>query len=151
MGVPFATADDVDVLRPLDTDERDRATVLLRYASAEIRRNQPDIDARIALGTLDPDLANLAAVQMVLRVLRNVDGVRQETVGPSAISYDPAQATGKLAFTADELALLQPAPTGTGVGAATARVGAGLGSGPGGIVNDRAAYKPRRRFGVYPW
>jgi hypothetical protein len=150
MGVPFATADDVDVMRSLDSDERDRATVLLRYASAQIRKNLPDIDTRIASGALDPDLANLAAVQMVLRVLRNPDGVRQESVGPSAISYDNTQASGKVQFTADELALLAPAPTGTGVGAATARVGAGLGGGPGGIVNDRAAYRPRRPR-VYPW
>jgi len=146
---PFATADDVEDLRPLDADERDRAAVLLRYASAQIRRQLPDIDARIAAGQLDADLARYVTVQMVVRVLRNPDGVLQETVGPSSISYDRTQSTGQLALAPDELAMLTPAPTGIGIG--TARLGAGLGGGPGGIVGDRQAYQlPRpRTWGGY--
>jgi hypothetical protein len=149
MGAPFATPDDVDALRPLDPDERGRAEVLLRYACARIRKDVPDIDARIASGALDPDLAQQVAVDMVSRVLRNPDGVRQETVGPSSVSYDTSVAVGKLVLTDDELAALLPNPTGLGIG--TARLGAGLGAGAGGIVNDRGAYRlPRGRPYGFP-
>jgi hypothetical protein len=148
MGAPFATIDDVDALRPLDADERAVAEVLLLYGAPLIRKKQPDIDARIAAGTLDPLLAQLVAVQMVIRVLRNLDGVRQETVGPSSITYDMSQAVGQLVVTDDDLATLAPAPTGNGVGVGTVRVGAGLGGGPGGIVGDRQATQlPRRPWG----
>ena len=150
MADPFATVDDVGDLRPLDSDERTRAGVLLTYASAQIRRQLPDIDARIVRGELDTDLARYVAVQMVLRVLRNPDGVLQETVGPSSVSYDRTQSTGQLSMTPDDLAMLAPAPTSAGVG--TARLGAGLGSGPGGIAGDRPAYRPARpRWPYGPW
>ena len=149
MGAPFASPDDVDALRPLDPDERGRAGVLLGYASALIRKSAPDIDTRIAAGALDPDLARMVAVDMVIRVLRNPDGVRQETVGPSSISYDTTAAPGQLVLTPDDLAMLMPPPTGIGIG--TARLGAGLGGGPGGIVGDRQAARlprPRGPYGV---
>ena len=145
MGAPFATTDDVNALRPLDADERAVAEVLLVYGAPLIRKKQPDIDARIANGTLDPLLAQLVAVQMVIRVLRNLDGVRQETIGPSSITYDMSQAVGQLVVTDDDLATLAPAPTGIGIG--TARLGAGLGGGPGGIGGDRQATQLPRR----PW
>jgi len=146
MGAPFATADDVDALRPFrDEDERAVADVLLVYGAPLIRKKQPDIDARIANGTLDPLLAQLVAVQMVIRVLRNLDGVRQETVGPSSITYDLTEAIGRLTVTDEDLATIAPAPTGIGIG--TARLGAGLGGGPGGIVGDRQATALPRR----PW
>jgi len=146
---PFATPDDVDQLFPLGDDpSRDAAAQLLMVASALIRRSYPDIDTRISGGQLDASLPQFVAVQMVLRVLRNPAGVRQETVGPSSVSYDPSQASGQLALTPADLDMLAPAPTGIGIG--TARLGAGLGSGPGGIVNDRAAYRPGRPPYVWP-
>lgn len=145
----FATPDDVDQLLPLDDAGRDAATQLLLVASALIRKSFPDIDARIGRGELDGELAKFVAAQMVLRVLRNPSGVRQETIGPSSISYDPSQASGQLALTPADLDMLAPPLSTLGIG--TARLGAGLGSGPNGIVNDRAAYKPRRPPRVWPW
>lgn len=149
MADPFATPDDVDQYLPLDDGGRDSAAQLLVVASALIRRSFPDIDTRIGNGQLDAELAKFVAVQMVLRVLRNPAGVRQETIGPSSISYDTSQASGQLTLTPDDLGMLAPAPTGIGIG--TARLGAGLGSGPNGIVNDRAAYRPRRPPYGLPW
>lgn len=149
MADPFATPDDVDRLLPLDEGARDAADYLLGVASAKIRKAFPDIDARIGRGELDALLAQDVAVGMVLRVLRNPGGVRQETIGPSSISYDPAQASGQLALTPGDLDQLAPSLTGIGIG--TARLGAGLGSGPDGIVNDRPAYKPRRPPNVWTW
>lgn len=142
MADPFATPDDVDQLLPLDQPGRDAAAQLLVVASALIRKSFPDIDTRISNGQLDGELAKFVAVQMVLRVLRNPAGVRQETIGPSSVSYDPGQASGQLALTPADQAMLAPQLTGIGIG--TARLGAGLGSGPNGILNDRAAYKPGR-------
>lgn len=149
MADPFATPDDVDRFLPLDDAGRDAATQLLAVASALIRRSYPDVDTRIGNGQLDASLAQFVAVQMVLRVLRNPSGVRQETIGPSSISYDPSQASGQLALTPADLGMLAPAPTGIGIG--TARLSAGLGSGPNGIINDRAAYRPRRPPYGRPW
>ena len=50
MADPFATVDDVDALRPLDSDERDLTAALLPYAAAIIRRDVASIDANIAAG-----------------------------------------------------------------------------------------------------
>jgi hypothetical protein len=151
MGEPFATSEDVNALYPLDAQGAALATALLTYASALMRQAQPDLDARISAG-LDPTLAQFVAVSMVIRVLRNIDAMRQQTVGPYTAAYDPVEASGKLALTPDDLARIAPAPT--GVGAATARLDAGLGYGREGIIGDRRAYGPHRRWdggALRPW
>ncbi|MDR1266589.1 MAG: phage Gp19/Gp15/Gp42 family protein [Propionibacteriaceae bacterium] len=67
---PFATADDLEAgWRPLGPAERDRATVLLGRASRDIRARVPDLDARIASGRLDPNLAADVACAMVQRAM----------------------------------------------------------------------------------
>ena len=68
---------------------------------------------------------------MVLRVLRNPDGLRSETVGPFSTTYDTSVAAGLLAITADDLSGVTPTqvdPAGiTGwAPAATIRATAGM-------------------------
>lgn len=116
MADPFATVDDVNELRPLDDEERSFVTALLPYAAAKIRRNVPAIDANITAGLLDPLIAQYVNIQMIVRVLRNRDGIRQETVGPSSITYDTTQAIGQLMITPDELTELTAPKTGLGIG-----------------------------------
>lgn len=147
MAEPFATVDDVDALRPLTADERELANTLLRYASALMRRQLPTLDARITAGTLDPDLAEYVAVQMVVRVLRNPDGIRQETVGPSSITYDTSQAVGQLMLSTGDLAIL--AAPGTGFAIGTARLGTGLATGRDARRGEAAARREEHRYG--PW
>lgn len=81
---------------------------LLRAASAMIRHAYPYIDAQIAAGRLDPDLVALATANMILRVLRNPNGLRAETVGPFSRTYDTTTAAGLLVISATETGLLTP-------------------------------------------
>lgn len=143
MGAPFATFQDVAALRELDTWDSALVPVLLVYGAAMIRSRKPDIDTRIANGTLDPDLAKFVAVSMILRVLRNLDGIRQQTIGPYSATYDPVEASGRLQLTQDDLNWL--APPAAGAGAGTVRLGAGLGYGRDGLRRDRDSYEGRRR------
>lgn len=83
---------------------------LLRAASAMIRHAYPYIDVQIAAGRVDPDLAALAVANMILRVLRNPNGLRSETVGPFSRSYDTGTAAGLLVITSTEAGLLVPTP-----------------------------------------
>lgn len=52
--------------RPLTSVERPRATYYLAAASRKIRRRWPDVDTRIAAGTLSAEDVSDVVVQMVL-------------------------------------------------------------------------------------
>jgi hypothetical protein len=114
---------------------------LLRAASAMIRHAYPFIDAQIITGRLDPDLVALAASNMVLRVLRNPNGLRSETVGPFSRSYDTGTAAGLLVISSTETGLLVPVavlPDGSGVG--------GIGT-----IRTRPGMAPISRRGSSTW
>lgn len=114
---------------------------LLRAASKMVRARFPLVDAQMATGLLDPDVVSLVVVNMVLRVLRNPQGLRSESIGPFSRSYDTTVAAGLLAFAAGELVMLTPVVTGlkrSGVG--TIVLEAGLGTytrRPFGLGRDR--------------
>lgn len=102
---------------------------LLRAASAMVRHQHPYISTQIAAGRLDADVVALAVSNMVLRVLRNPNGLKAETVGPFSRTFDTTTAAGLLAITATEEGMLTPAPattTGTYGGIGTIRVTPGL-------------------------
>ncbi len=81
---------------------------LLRAASNMVRARNPLIDQQIAEGKVSRDLAALAITHMILRVLRNPEGLRSETVGPFSRAYDTSVAAGLLVITPDDLDLLKP-------------------------------------------
>ena len=81
---------------------------LLRTASNMIRARQPLIDQHISEGKVSRDMAALAVTHMVLRVLRNPEGLRSETVGPFSRAYDTSVAAGLLVITDDDLDILSP-------------------------------------------
>jgi hypothetical protein len=81
---------------------------LLRVASNMVRARLPLIDQQIRDGVVSQDMAALAVTNMVLRVLRNPEGLRSETVGPFSRAYDTSVAAGLLVLTDSELDLLSP-------------------------------------------
>lgn len=83
---------------------------LIRAASAMVRHAFPYVDLRLASGRLNPDLVALAVANMVLRVLRNPNGLKAETVGPFSRTYDTGLAAGLLVITATDAGMLTPAP-----------------------------------------
>lgn len=87
---------------------------LVRAASALLRQHARqiglDIDAGITAGRLDPEVAALTVANMVLRVLRNPNGLRAETTGPFSRTYDVQVAAGLLVVTDYDLAAVTTAP-----------------------------------------
>ncbi len=109
---PLAVIGDVvELYGPLTPAQEGLVSALLRRASAMVRSAYPDLADRIAAGTLDADTVSHAVVNMVLRVISNPRGLRSETVGPFTRTYDPEKATGLLALTDAETALLAPRRT----------------------------------------
>ncbi len=109
---PLAVVGDVaELYGSLTPAQEGLVSALLRRASAMVRAAYPDLADRIAAGTLDADTAAHAVVNMVLRVISNPRGLRSETVGPFTRTYDTQKATGLLALTDAETAMLAPRRT----------------------------------------
>ena len=104
-----STADVAARWRPLSAAETTVATALITDASAVLRARVPTIDARVTAGDLPVALPRSVCVQMVLRVLRNPDGLVSEQIDDYGIRRADS-ATGTLYVTDDELSLLTEAP-----------------------------------------
>jgi hypothetical protein len=105
-----AVGDVVAQYGQLTADEATLTRYLLRAASAMIRHRVPNIDALITSGRLDQNVVALAPAAMVLRVLRNPEGLRSETTGPFSRTYDTSAAAGLLVITPDDMANVTPGP-----------------------------------------
>lgn len=102
----LATVTDVENRwRPLSADETTVATTLLDDASEALRFRIPNLDQKITDGDVSEDLATATVVSMVVRVLRNPDAIKQESVGSYSRTFmdDP-----QLMVTSDDLELLTP-------------------------------------------
>ncbi len=109
---PLAVVGDVaELYGSLTPAQEGLVSALLRRASALVRGAYPDLDQRIAAGTLDRDTVSHAVVNMVLRVMSNPRGLRSETVGPFTRTWDTEKATGLLALTSAETSMLAPKRT----------------------------------------
>ncbi len=109
MGATYAGILDVqEIFGPIATSDQPEVTGLLRRASNLMRTHAYGLDARILSGETDGQVVTDICVDMVMRVLRNSDGVKQETIGPSSVTYDPTVAAGRLFLMPDELLQLQP-------------------------------------------
>lgn len=106
----YASVDDVADVFPgeLTSFDRLRIAVWLRHAGTLIRGRWPDIDTRISAGTMDPGRVELAATQMVLRVLKNPRGYRQQSVGGWSATYDTAISSGALYLSDEDARSLAP-------------------------------------------
>lgn len=128
---PLAVLGDVqEQYGTMTTAQVQLTTALLRAASALVRSRYPSVDAQIAAGLINPDVAALAVTNMILRVLRNPDGLRSETIGPFSRTYDTGAAAGLLVISDDESPIFAP-PAGAGnFSIGTIRVQAGFRGSP---------------------
>ncbi|WP_435173295.1 Gp19/Gp15/Gp42 family protein [Actinacidiphila sp. bgisy145] len=102
----FATVDDLAgrlIGRDLTDDERAKAPALLADASAIMREQVPDIDTR------QPATAVGVCCAMVLRVVLNPEGKRQQSIDDYSYTTDSARSSGELYLSDQERAQLQPA------------------------------------------
>lgn len=129
---PLAAVGDVVIQHGTLTDDQAALTkYLLRVASKMIRQQVPNLDALVAAGRLDADVVAQAPAAMVLRVLRNPEGLKSETTGPFSRTFDTGAAAGQLVVTADDLANVTPGPATPATGtswapAATIRITPGM-------------------------
>lgn len=99
----FAAPSDIEAgWRPLTDAEAAIAPAQLAYASAIIRDEFPDIDARIAAGTLSAELVKFVARDMVKRTLMNPNGLRQEQLEDYSYTRDTAISDGSMYLTDEE-------------------------------------------------
>ena len=94
----YASVEDVQdrLGRPLTDEERALAATLLDDVEAMLRGRIPDLDDRVAADPNYRALVVMVEANAVCRVLRNPDGVRQETEGNYSYSLNVAAAAGYL-------------------------------------------------------
>lgn len=130
MANPVMVSDLEARFRPLLESERTVAQALLDDAWAVVLTRRPMLQQHLVDGNVSDGLARAVVSAMVLRVLRNPEGIRQWSIDDASFTRDNALSAGWLFVSDDELALLTPG--GTGDGAFTIRP----------IVDYRAAYQP---------
>ncbi|MBQ1047857.1 hypothetical protein KBX50_05210 [Micromonospora sp. C51] len=124
---PLATVGEVAELFGTMTPAQETLTAaLLRRASEMLRARFPDLTDRVADGSIPADAPAMAVINMVLRVLRNPDGLRAETTGPFSRTYDTTVAAGLLVISDSEMALMAPAGTGEALQVGTVMAHPGL-------------------------
>jgi len=104
----YATPEDVEVrfMRPLDEDEKRVVAARLEDAELLLRSRIPDLDEKVATGVLDQALVVMVEAEMVLRLIRNPDGLVQETDGSYSYSTSQKVASGLLEVLPREWTLL---------------------------------------------
>jgi hypothetical protein len=133
--LPFAAVGDVAAQFGSMTPAQAGLTAHLTRAGSTLLRLRArqaglDMDADLASGRLTHEAAALAVVNMVLRVLRNPNGLRAETVGPFSRTFDTTAAAGLLVVTDTDLSIVTPPPVVpegvAGLGVGTIRVVPGM-------------------------
>lgn len=111
---PATTADLVSRWRPLSAQETTNGETFLadawRMLKRAVLKSGSDIEALIAAdttGDLQPEVVRVMATA-VLRVMKNPDGKRQESIDDYAWTRDEAIAAGLLYFADEELDALSP-------------------------------------------
>lgn len=121
MADDYATLDDLRKhwpSMPDDAETEAEATQKLHEASVEVRALYPDVDARIAAGSLDPDVPKLVVCRMVKRAMGLDDdaddsgvgfGVTsvQETAGPYSQTRQFSNPDGAIYLSAADKRLLR--------------------------------------------
>ncbi|MCB0966272.1 MAG: hypothetical protein KDB37_05505 [Ilumatobacter sp.] len=118
MANPATVNDVADRWRPLSADESVVALASLEDAWALATLEVPDLDARLTAdpAEIDPSIVRMVICAAVLRVLRNPDGKRQETIEDYSYTLAVGEGEpGSVYFTEAELTRLRarpPVPTG---------------------------------------
>lgn len=107
----YATIPDVEARfeRALTADERRILPARLTDALDLLVGRVPRLHDRVADGTLSTTSVKRVQVDMVLRLLRNPDGWRQESIDDWSGTRDRDLSAGQLHVTDGELATLMPA------------------------------------------
>lgn len=114
MANPATTADITSRWRTLSAQETTNAQTFLDDAWGMLLRRFPDLEAQFAVDTgLQAEVVRILATA-VLRVMKNPDGKRTESIDDYSWTRDQATSAGLLYFADDELDALFP---GTGGGA----------------------------------
>lgn len=104
-----ATASDVEArFRPLSSAETVLAQTLLGDAWALLLGRRPTLDADIEAGTVSRENAVRVLAAMVVRVMRNPDGLLEESIDDYKYRRDSLVSSGVLHVTSDELADVSP-------------------------------------------
>src|SRR5690554_1449162 len=90
----YATVEDVEsrFTRELTDEERTLVQSRLEDVEAVIRTRIPDLDEKVASGTLSEQVIIMVESEAVLRVLRNPEGFSQETDGNYSYSMSSTNA-----------------------------------------------------------
>ncbi|PQP24160.1 Gp19/Gp15/Gp42 family protein [Rhodococcus opacus] len=132
MADPFATEDELAAFwRPLDAEESTKAVTLLRFASAMIRTEFGDIDARIEAEKLDPDIPKFVAMAAVKQAMIAADqaGITEssEQAGSYGVTTKFANPMGNLYLTKQWKRMLRPGGSGRKAFSINPAPNAGLG------------------------
>lgn len=108
----YAIPDDIAVRwRALSADEQALAAALIDDASDIIRVRFPDVDARLAAGSLSAGSVRRVVAQMVKRAMlnRSTEGVdsQQQSAGPFSVSNKFSNPSATLYLTAEEVRLFE--------------------------------------------
>lgn len=109
-----AIVDDIENRwRPLTDRETIVASTLLDDAWMLLKLKDATIDTRLDAVPIELDtaLVVMVLVEMVKRVLRNPDGIRQESIQDYSVTRDAVVSSGLLSVTDDELDLLASTTT----------------------------------------
>lgn len=110
VGPPYATPDDVAARwRPLTSAEQTVATSLLNDAWVQLVALADNVPGDIAGGVLSDSLVQSVIVAAVLRVMKNPDANRSESVDDYSYTRDSTISGGLLYFTDNELTLMRGA------------------------------------------
>ncbi len=110
MSNPATIADVIDRWRPLTDIEDTVANTLLDDAWSKLQVRLPTLAARLTAEEIDSNLVVMTLANMVIRVLRNVDGKVQESIEDYSYSVNQAVAAGYLYISDEELADLAVTP-----------------------------------------
>lgn len=117
MPVSVVRTDIEQVWRPLTTDEAALVPGLSNKAWRRILAHFPAMDANITFVApataplVSPDLVKDVMVSMIVRVLKNPDSVRSDSIDGDPTTLDATISSGEIYLTAEEMALLTPRPS----------------------------------------
>lgn len=106
MANPVLLADLEARWRPLADSEKSNAQALLDDAWAIANAQVPLLNSSLDGGNVSPEVVRAVVSAMVIRVLRNPDGVRTWSVDDYSQTRDNSVSAGALYLSPDELALI---------------------------------------------
>lgn len=108
----FASTDDVGLAwnQPVSDEQQEYVDYLIDKAERLVRDKVPTLDARITATTLSALTVGDVVVDMVVRLLRNPEGLSSESAGDYSYQRNAATGEGRLFMRPDEIARLRGNP-----------------------------------------